>query len=296
MKDSASDDKSLYANLYGQEILVVVGFVPLEDKRPTEDISYMTSVREKVSSKIFDTLKSIELFDDMHSPAKPEDYLVITGEIRRFGWESFDTMISYIPGLNVLPFFGLPSNRVDSEAEIYLVLKNTRSGEVILDFSELSKKRKKYNIYNFKQERAEEDLAQCFDIVLNKIRRRISLNKGKILEMVKSIAVEATKAEAKAAAKAEPKVEVKETPKEEPEEKLEEVEETPETEAEEAIEVITEEKPREETQKPAVVEVKEAPKEELKEESKHVPQVKTEEVEEVIETQHKEEVVGQIEE
>jgi len=285
LKGSASDDKSLYANLYGQEILVVVGFVPLEDKRPTEDISYMTSVREKVSSKIFDTLQSIELFDDMHSPDKPEDYLVMTGEIRRFGWESFDTMISYIPGLNVLPFFGLPSNRVDSEAEIYLVLKNTRSGEVILDFSESSKKRKKYNIYNFKQERAEEDLAQCFDIVLNKIRRRISLNKGKILEMVKSIAVEATKAEAKA----EPKVEVKEIPKEEPEEKLEEIEETLETEAEETIEVTVEEKPQEETQKPAVVEVEEEPKEE----SEQIPQVKTEEVEEVTETQ-KEEVAEQV--
>ena len=108
VKNSALKDELSLA--LSDEVLVVAGFNPLVDKRPKEDIAYMTSVKEKVSEKILNTLKSMRLFNDIHSPALENDYMVISGEIRRFNWESFDTMISYIPGLNVLPFFGLPAN------------------------------------------------------------------------------------------------------------------------------------------------------------------------------------------
>jgi len=204
-----------------QELLVVVGFAPLEDKRPKEDIAYMTSVREKVSSKILDTLKEIKLFDEIHSPAYKEDTFIISGEIRKFGWENFDTMISYIPGLNVLPFLGLPSSRVDSEAEIYLVLKNNKTNQIILELDESYSKRRKYNMYSFSQEKAEAELADCFNIVLRRIRAKININKEKILKEVKTATISVPPPKQEIEVKTEVKVEApqeikaQETPKKE---------------------------------------------------------------------------------
>lgn len=164
-----------------EEVFVSVGFNALEDKRPKSDISYMTSIREKVSSEVLKTLNDTRLFDEIHFPATDKDNIIISGEARKFGWDSFDMMISYIPGLNVLPFLGLPSTRTHSEVEIYLEMKNIKTGEVILGFSESHIMNKKYNIYNFKPDKANKELAFCFDKVLNKIKERILLNKNHIL-------------------------------------------------------------------------------------------------------------------
>ncbi len=178
-----------------KEALIIVGFIPLEDNRPQTDISYMTSVKEKVSDKILNTLKEIRLFDEIHFPAAESDNIVISGEVRKFNWKSFDTMISYIPGLNVLPFFGLPSTRVHTEIDIHLELKDRKTNKVILGFNESYLKRRKYNIYNFKPDKAEKELAYCFDIVLKRIKKRIILNKNKILEVVKPETIEVSKPE-----------------------------------------------------------------------------------------------------
>lgn len=220
---------------------IIAGFDPLEDKRPKEDIAYMTSVREKVSNRILDTLRESRIVDKIHTPATKEDTIVITGEIRQFNWQSFDTMISYIPGLNVLPFLGLPSTRVDSEVKIYLAIKNTRNNKIILELNESYGKRRKYNIYNFKQEKAEAELASCFNVVLKRLKEKLTASKDMVLAVALSIALEEAKQREllraeerlKAEALLEPQVEEPKT-----EEVLPvEVEEKPEIKAEEIVEV-----------------------------------------------------------
>lgn len=289
--------------------LVMVGFIPLADMRPQEDISYMTSVSEKVSAKILDTLKRLKIFDEIHSPATGDDGIIITGEIRKFQWKSFDTMISYIPGLNVLPFFGLPSTRVHSEVDIYLEIKNNNTGKVILGFNESYSKDKKYNIYNFQPERAEVELAGCFDIVLKRINNRIKYNRNRILEVAKAMSIEAAKLAEKAKVKEEPEVEVKvaseEEIKEPPEVKVEEVptievKEKVEVEAKEAevkieaaskvkVEEIprveVEEKPEAKAQEALQVKTKEAAAAETETTIEEAPEEKVEEAAEVIDPQ-----------
>ena len=220
-----------------KETSIIVGFDLLEDKRPKKDISYMTSVSEKVSDKILKTLRNIRLFDEIHFPASEDDSIIISGEIRKFHWESFDTMISYIPGLNVLPFFGLPSTRVHSEVDIYLEFKNNKTNEAILGFIESYTKDKKYNIYNFKSDRADEDLANCFDIVLKRIKRKIDLNKNKILEVVDLVSTKISKPTQDKKPKESPKA----TDLKEKEEEKKEKKEKKEKEEEEEEEEITEE-------------------------------------------------------
>lgn len=273
---------------------IIAGFNPLEDKRPKEDIAYMTSVREKVSNRILDTLRETQILDEIHTPATKEDAIIITGEIRQFNWESFDTMISYIPGLNVLPFFGLPSTRVDSEVEIYLVIKNTKTDKVILDLNESYGKRRKYNIYNFKQENAEAELAGCFDIVLKKLRDRLMSNKDMILDVAMSIALEEAKQREilkaeerlKAEALPEPKIEepkVEEVSQVELEEKLEtKAEVAAEVKIEEVVEVEVEDTTEEKIEEvsppqPAVEEKPEIKTEELQSVVEEKPEIKAEE-------------------
>jgi gas vesicle protein len=181
------EEKALVLSKLDEDTFVIVGFADLEDKRPKEDVAYMTSVREKVSVRTLETLRKMKLFDKINYPSVNDEAITIRGEIRRFGWESSDTMISYIPGLNVLPFLGLPSTNFKSEVEIYLEIKNNKTNSIILSFSESFDKRRKYNMYSFKQEKAEQELAYCFDVVLGKIKERININKEKILEELKSI-------------------------------------------------------------------------------------------------------------
>jgi hypothetical protein len=165
--------------------LVVVGFKVLEDKRPKQEISYLTSIKEKVSEKILNTIQDAQLFDQINYPTLDSDNIIISGEIRKFGWESTDTMISYIPGLNILPFLGLTSNRVHTDVEVYIEFKNKAANAVILGFVESYKKDRNYNIYNFQTDKAEEDLASCFKVVLNRIKERISANRNTILDTLR---------------------------------------------------------------------------------------------------------------
>lgn len=165
--------------------LVTIGFDLLEDKRPKTNISYMTSIREKVSTEILSTLRSMQLFNEVHFPASKTDNIVISGEIRKFDWEYYNTMISYIPGLNVLPFFGLTSTRSRADVEVYLEFKNNKTNEVILVINESFIKNNSYNMYSFSPNNANSEVASCFAVVLNKIKDDILLNKNKILEAAK---------------------------------------------------------------------------------------------------------------
>lgn len=169
-----------------ETVLINVGFKLLEDKRPVSDISYMTSVREKVSSNILEAIKDTKIFSQINFPPSPDDEIIISGEIRKFNWNSYDTMISYIPVFNVFNLFGLPSTRTHGEVEIYLEVRDIKSDKTILSFSEQFQKGSRYNIYNFKPSKATQDLVHCFDILLEKIRQRLLLNKNIILEAVKS--------------------------------------------------------------------------------------------------------------
>lgn len=167
-------------------VLVIVGFDLLEDRRPQMDISYMTSIKERVSTEILNAIRSIPLFDEVHFPSLENDSVIIDGEIRKFNWEYHNTMISYIPGLNVLPFFGLIATRTRADVEIYLNFKNKKTNQVVLGIKESFVKNNSYSIYSFNPDKANEELSACFSVVINKIKDEILLNKNKILETVKA--------------------------------------------------------------------------------------------------------------
>ena len=177
------------------DLKVVAGINLLEDKRPEVDVSYMASVRENVTNKLLETIKSIDVFSGVNYPPKDEDVIIISGEIRKFRWQSFDTMISYIPVMNVFNLFGLPSTRTHSEVEIYLEVRDADTKKVLFDINEKSVKDKKYNIYNFKDSKANEELSLCFIEVLEKIRYRFLDKENLILEVVKSKIPVVTKTE-----------------------------------------------------------------------------------------------------
>ncbi|MDD5355685.1 MAG: hypothetical protein PHY56_04065 [Candidatus Omnitrophica bacterium] len=61
----------------GDSASVMVGFKTLEDKRPKQDISYLTSIREKVSEEVLKAIKDTQLFDEIHFPALESDKIII---------------------------------------------------------------------------------------------------------------------------------------------------------------------------------------------------------------------------
>lgn len=167
------------------DVAVVAGFGLLEDKRPAQDISYLSSVRENVSAQVLDAIKATKIFSKINYPALSDEAFIIRGEIRRFHWESFETMISYIPVMNVFNLFGLPATRTHAEVDIYIQVIEAKSNKVIFDIAEQNVKKATYNIYNFKESKATEELSSCFRLVLNKIRQRFAVEKKKIIDALK---------------------------------------------------------------------------------------------------------------
>jgi len=187
--------------------IITAGLNSLEDRRPKQEVGYMTSVSEKVSAKLLNILKDAHLFDEVHSPANASDNIMVRGYINKFNWRAVDTMISYIPGLNMLPFLGLPSTKVHSEVDIDLDIVNNETKEVIFTINQIRIKDKKFNIYNFETYKAEQELADCFDSVLAEIVKKVTDKKGDIiesLELRRRKKQEAAKQEAALAAKAVP--------------------------------------------------------------------------------------------
>ena len=166
-----------------------IGFSILEDKRPSQEISYMTSINEKVAEEILRGLRDAGLFKEIHHPASDDDIIVITGNIHRFIWESAETMVSYIPVLNVFTIFGLPSQRVRGEVDISLEFRNKKTGKIIRSFREKSLTQRKYNIYSFKREKEDKELTESFARVTKKLVERIRKDKNSILDAVGEIPV-----------------------------------------------------------------------------------------------------------
>jgi len=166
-----------------------VGFMNLKDKRSPQDITYMTSIRERVSEEILQQLRVSGLFKEIHYPLLDDDRIVIGGSVHKFILESAETMISYIPVVNVFTIFGLPSQRVRAEVDISIEFRNKDTGEVIKNFREKYHTQRKYNIYSFKQDKEKRELSSCFVKVIKRLVERIRKNKNDILDSVEIIPV-----------------------------------------------------------------------------------------------------------
>jgi len=161
-----------------------IGFSGLVDMRPQQDISYMTSIKEKVSEEVLRELRASGVFPSIHYPIQQQDQIEIRGCIYKFTGVSADTMISYIPVMNVFTIFGLPSQRVTGEVDISLEVKDRKTNKVIKSFRHKFKSQKKYNIYSFSQEREKEELANSFMKVVQELIEDIQSCKDEILKKI----------------------------------------------------------------------------------------------------------------
>jgi len=152
------------------------GLNMLVDKRPGSDIAYTESIKdisEKVTSKLLEDFDKSKLFKEIHYPAQPGDDIVIDGTIDRFMWKLYATPISYIPGINLLVYFGIPCNEAYGIANISLTIKDTKTDKAIGSFNEESKVNSSYTLYNFKAGDAGSELSEAFRDVAKKLKEDV---------------------------------------------------------------------------------------------------------------------------
>jgi hypothetical protein len=163
----------------GQQIEKSAAFTLLTDDRPENDRKYTKSIKDvsdKITSKLIEDFQASRLFKDVHYLPQDNDDIIISGTIRRFKWKLYATPISYIPYVNLVLVFGIPSTTAYGVVDIELVLQNKTTGEELGRFSAASEVKTHYTMYNFKSGEAGAELAECLRDVAKDLKRDIALN------------------------------------------------------------------------------------------------------------------------
>lgn len=153
-----------------------VGMIVLKDKRPEADISNTKSIKdlpEKVTAKLLEDFEKSDIFTEIHNRKKAEDDIIISGSIKRFMWKATPSPLMFIPFLNLLIYFGVPTYTIEGTAEITLTLKDNKTGELIKSFTESSTATNTYNLYNFKTGDAGAELSEAFRDVAKQLKEEI---------------------------------------------------------------------------------------------------------------------------
>ncbi len=164
-----------------KKINKTVGMVVLKDKRPKADISNTKSIKdleEKVTSKLLEDFEKSDIFAEIHNRKKADDDLYITGNIERFMWKATPSPLTFIPFLNLLIYFGVPTYNIEGVAEITLNIKDNKTGKIIESFTAESKATNSYNLYNFKAGDAGAELSEAFRDVAKQLKEDILKNMG----------------------------------------------------------------------------------------------------------------------
>jgi hypothetical protein len=158
-----------------------VGMEKLVDKRPDKDRSVTEKIADVdaiVSARLLKDFQVDQVFAAIDSPDKKEDDLIMSGEIRRFYWKWSGSLISLIPPINLLTFFGLPRYHAKGIAEVYIRLVSFKTGRVLAEYDKISTKTESYTIYN--ESTADycsgRELAAALKDVSNQIREAIVLD------------------------------------------------------------------------------------------------------------------------
>ena len=112
-----------------KKINKIVGLNLLVDKRPKEDISNTESIKDlpdKITSKLLEDFQKSEIFAKIHYNTEAEDEIVINGSINRFKWKATPNGLMFIPFLNLLIYFGIPTYDITGVTVITLEVKDKK--------------------------------------------------------------------------------------------------------------------------------------------------------------------------
>ncbi len=160
----------------GKTVQKSAGFNLLEDLRPEADRSYTKSIKdvsEKITAKLIEDFQRSKVFQDIHYPITANDDLIIDGKVSRFMWKFYAEPILYIPYVNIITLFGIPTYKAYGVTEIELELKDRSTGQMIGNVSANSRVENSYNIYNFKAGEAGAELAESFRDVAKKLKEGV---------------------------------------------------------------------------------------------------------------------------
>ena len=154
----------------------IVGINILVDERPQADISATKSIKdisEKVTSKILEDFKKSDMFDKVHIFGKDSDDFIIDGTIDRFLWKADPVVTSFIPFLNLIHIFGVPTYTVYGEAGITLFVKNAKTKKIIGKFAKFSQNKSYYTLYKAKAGEYGAELSESFRSVMKEIKEEM---------------------------------------------------------------------------------------------------------------------------
>jgi len=156
------------------------------DRRPAGDqevTDCIPDIDEKITLKVLDDLHSSRIFADIAIPARKEaNDLILKGEIKRFYWKTTHNPIKYLPMIQIILLFGIPSQYVEAVTELEIAFVDSKTNTVLVKYDKTSTRTEYATIYKTKSGESGAELADTFRDVMKQIKDSFAddIRSGKI--------------------------------------------------------------------------------------------------------------------
>jgi len=164
----------------------VLGMEKFVDRRPAGDqevTDCIPDIDEKITLKVLDDLHSSRIFADIAIPARKEaNDLILKGEIKRFYWKTTHNPIKYLPMIQIILLFGIPSQYVEAVTELEIAFVDSKTNTVLVKYDKTSTRTEYATIYKTKSGESGAELADTFRDVMKQIKDSFAddIRSGKI--------------------------------------------------------------------------------------------------------------------
>ncbi len=128
-----------------------VGLNILIDDRPRGDrvrTRNIENLPEKITEKLTEDFRKLQIFKAIHFPATEMDDVVITGTIKRFSWRAYENPLGCLPLVSLLRATGMPLGLASGVVDIRLEGKDRKTGAGLGVVRGLSHAHSIFNLYD----------------------------------------------------------------------------------------------------------------------------------------------------
>jgi hypothetical protein len=161
-----------------------------KDTRPTEEreaLRNVSGVADQITAIALKDFKDARVFESIELRGELSEVDVfLRGEVRSFSWDSAYNGLQFIPYVNLLAVFGVPTGKTTWKVALYLEVVNARTQQVIASYTRSSEDERSFTLYNATDHRASggEEASNAFRVVMDDLQSAILQDRARILDAV----------------------------------------------------------------------------------------------------------------
>lgn len=163
-----------------------------KDSRPTgerEALRNVSGVADQITAVALRDFKEARVFESIELTGELRDVdVLLRGEVRSFSWDSSYNGLQFIPYVNLLAVFGVPTGKTTWKVALYLEVVDAKTQQVIASYTKSSEDERSFTLYNATDHRASggEEASNAFRVVMNDLQSAILQDRQRIIDAVRS--------------------------------------------------------------------------------------------------------------